>query len=103
MTNLKFVRKKVLMHVVIVIAAADLALYGLPQATAATINQTINGGAPGYHPIPSITGSVIAAQNMNAFIKNNQKVSFQLASEIAAKKTTNGTVIGGHLGVVQGY
>jgi uncharacterized membrane protein YkoI len=40
---------------------------------------------------------------MNAFIKNNQKVSFQQASEIAAKKTANGTVIGGHLGVVQGY
>jgi len=103
MTNLKFVRKKALVHVLVVIAAGDLALWGLPQASAATINQTINSGALGYHPMPNINGSVIAAQNMNAFIKNNQKVSFQQASEIAAKKTANDTVIGGHLGVVQGY
>ena len=100
MKDLKPLCKKVLVHVVIVIAAG--ALWGLPQAIAAPI-KTINGGVSGYHLMPNITGSVIAAQNMNAFIKNNQKVSFQQASEIAAKKTANGTVIGGHLGVVQGY
>jgi hypothetical protein len=98
MKYLKPLCKKVLVHVVIVIAAG--ALCGLPQAIAAPI-KTINGGVPGYRPMPNITGS----QHMfvNAFIKNNQKVSFQQASEIAAKKTANGTVIGGHLGVVQGY
>jgi hypothetical protein len=99
--ELKPLCKIMLVHIAIVITAAAV-LWGLPQAIAAPIKM-INGGAPGYHPMPHITGSVIAAHNMNAFIKNNQKVSFQQASEIAAKKTANGTVIGGHLGVVQGY
>jgi uncharacterized membrane protein YkoI len=36
-------------------------------------------------------------------VKNNQKMSFQQALEIAVKKTANGTVIVVHLGVVQGY
>jgi hypothetical protein len=61
MTNLKFVRKKMLVHVLVVIAAGELALWGLPQASTATVNQTINSGAPSYHLIPNITGSVIAA------------------------------------------
>lgn len=103
MKTSKLASKKVLVHTALTAVAVGLAVWGLPQAMAATINQTINGGTPGYHPMPNITGSVIAAQNMNAFIKNNQKVSFQQASEIAAKKTANGTVIGGHLGVVKGY
>jgi hypothetical protein len=100
MKDLKPLYKKVLAHLVIVIAAGTL--WGQPQAIAAPI-KTINGVVPGYRPMPNITGSVIAAHNMNAFIKNDQKVSFQQASEIAAKTNANGTVIGGHLGVVQGY
>jgi uncharacterized membrane protein YkoI len=31
------------------------------------------------------------------------KVSFLEAASIAAKQITNGTIVGGHLGVVQGY
>jgi len=37
------------------------------------------------------------------FIKDSLKVSFQQASGIAAKQIANGTIIGGHLGIVQGY
>ena len=42
-------------------------------------------------------------QTTKNVIKDNLKVSFSQAADIAGKQITNGTVIGGHLGVVQGY
>jgi hypothetical protein len=36
-------------------------------------------------------------------MKDNLKVSFLQSSEIAAKQIANGTIVGGHLGVMQGY
>lgn len=58
---------------------------------------------PGFTQLPTITGSVNAGQTVKNFIKDNLKVSFVQASEIAAKQIANGTIVGGHLGVVQGY
>ncbi len=37
------------------------------------------------------------------FLKDNLKVSFLQASEIAGKQVVNGTIVAGHLGVVRGY
>ncbi len=98
MTNSKLVNRKVLIPTAIEAVAIALTIWG-PSTTIATVNSSTSG----YHQMPNITGSVDAAKNMDAFIKNNQKVSFQQGSEIAAEKNANGTVIGGHLGVVQGY
>jgi len=36
-------------------------------------------------------------------LKDNLKVSFPQASEIAAKQIANGTVVEGQMGIVQGY
>ena len=52
---------------------------------------------------PQITGSVNIKQTMKDYIKEHQKTSFSEASSIAQKEVTNGSVIGGHIGIVQGY
>ncbi len=102
MTNSKLVSKKVLIPVAIVAVAVGLTFYGLSPAIAA-VNQTINSAAPGYAQLPKITGSVNVGQTVKSFMNDNLKVSFPQASEIAAKQIVNGTIVGGHLGVVQGY
>jgi uncharacterized membrane protein YkoI len=53
--------------------------------------------------IPKITGSINVIQTTKNIIKDTLNISFSQAADIAGKQITNGTVIGGHLGVVQGY
>jgi len=102
MTNSKLVSKKVLIPAAIVAVAVGLTIWGLAPAIAA-VNQTINSAAPGNTQLPKITGSISVEQTAANFMKDNLKVSFLQASEIAAKQIANGTIVGGHLGVVQGY
>lgn len=102
MTNSKQVSKKVLIPAAIVAVAVGLTIWGLDPAIGA-VNQTINSAAPGYTQLPKITGSINVEQTAANFMKDNLKVSFLQASEIAAKQIANGTIVGGHLGVMQGY
>jgi type II secretory pathway pseudopilin PulG len=53
--------------------------------------------------IPQINGSVSVANETSNFINENVKVPFVEAAQTAQGQVTNGTVLGGHLGVVQGY
>jgi len=53
--------------------------------------------------LPQINGSVSVANETTAFINENVNVSFVEAADTAQRQVTNGTVLGGHLGVVQGY
>lgn len=53
--------------------------------------------------IPKINGSVNIVNNIGEMLKQNAKVSFPSAAETAQKQITNATVVGGHLGVTQGY
>ena len=98
----KLVSKKVLIPAAIVAVGIGLIMWGLSPAIAA-VNQTINNAGPGFAQIPNITGSISTVQTVKNVINDNLKVSFQQASEIAAKRIANGTIIGGHLGIVQGY
>jgi hypothetical protein len=102
MRTSKLVSKKVLIPVAIVAVAIGLTLWGLSPAIAA-VNQTMNNAGPGFGQVPNITGSINAGETAKNFIKDNLKIPFQQASEIAAKQISNGTIIGGHLGIVQGY
>lgn len=102
MSNSKLGSKKVLIPAGIVAVAFGLILYGLSPAIAA-VNQTMSSAKPSYAQMPKITGSLNVEQTATNFMKENLKVSFLQASEIATKQFTNGTVVGGHLGVVQGY
>ena len=106
MTNSKIVSKKVLIAVAVIVSAAiTLTVLGVSQAIATVQNQQLpNAAFPGFYgQMPRITGSVDAGQITNNFIKDNLKITFSQASETAAKQIVNGTIVGGHIGVVQGY
>src|SRR5437899_11883653 len=100
MINTKLVSKKVLIPAAIVAVAVGLTFYGLSPAIAA-VNQTMNGVAPGYAQMAKIAGSISVEQTATNFMKDNLKVSFLQASEIAAKQIANGTIMGGPLGTVK--
>jgi len=59
-------------------------------------NQTRTG-------IPQLNGSINVQQLTNQFIQDNLRVPFATALETAQGEVQNGTVISGHVGVVQGY
>jgi uncharacterized membrane protein YkoI len=60
-------------------------------------------GWSGEGIIPQINGSVSVANETSNFINENVKVPFVAAAQTAQGQVANGTVLGGHLGVVQGY
>ena len=103
--NSKLLSKKVLVPAA-VIAVTAVFLTGM-LAVYPAVGQSMNTTttmAPVYGgQMPNITGSVNVGQTAKSFIKDNLKVSFSQAADIAGKQITNGTVVGGHLGVVQGY
>jgi hypothetical protein len=101
MTTSRFLNRKVLVPVVIIAVAASLIFWGLPQAISAAINQTMNSATP-LSQIPKFTGSINVGQTTKN-LNDNVKVSFPQAAAIGAKQITNGTIVGGHLEVVQGY
>jgi uncharacterized membrane protein YkoI len=53
--------------------------------------------------IPQINGSVSVANEASNFINENVRVPFVEAEQTAQGQVANGTVLGGHLGMVQGY
>ena len=57
----------------------------------------------GNSTMSKITGSVNVGDAIKNFTKDNQKVSFSAASATAEKQVTNGKVLGGHIGITQGY
>jgi uncharacterized membrane protein YkoI len=63
----------------------------------------MNGATSGYAQVPKITGSVYAGQPPKNFLRDNLKVSFPQAAEIAGKQIANGTIVTSQLREVQGY
>lgn len=53
--------------------------------------------------MPQINGSVSVANEASNFVNATVKVPFVTAAQTAQGQVTNGSVLGGHLGVVQGY
>jgi high-affinity Fe2+/Pb2+ permease len=53
--------------------------------------------------IPQINGSVSVANETSNFINENVNVSFVEAAQTGQGQVASGTVLGGHLGMVQGY
>jgi len=53
--------------------------------------------------MPKINGSINVGQQLKNFFKENTKIPFTTAAETAIKQIPNGKVLGGHLGVTQGY
>ena len=88
--------------------ATALAIVGLIsttslQTTSAQVtnmtrtNQTMTGA------IPQLNGSVNVPQLTNKFIQDNLRVPFATALQTAQAQVESGTVVSGHVGIVQGY
>jgi hypothetical protein len=104
-TTKNFLSKKVIIVVAVMAVgalSAVLVASSLAQATAQQEQQhrmmTWSGQG-----IPTINGSVSLTNEASNFITENVKVSFVAAAQTAQGQATNGTVLGGHMGIVQGY
>jgi uncharacterized membrane protein YkoI len=112
-TNSKIASKKVLLTAAIAAVVASVIMTGVlvvyPAISSVYAVQQNNNNTsataivPRNGQLPNITGSINVMQMTKSIIKDNLKVSFSQAADIAVKQITNGTVVGGHLGVVQGY
>ena len=104
-TTKNFLNKKVIIAVAVLavgVLSAVLVASSLAQATAQEQQQQRMLMSFG-EGMPQINGSVSLANEASNFINENVKVSFVAAAQTAQRQVTNGTVLGGHLGVVQGY
>src|SRR5919107_4885964 len=105
-TTKNFLNKKVIIVVAVLAVgalSAVLVASSLAQATAQQDQQQRMMMAWSGQGMPQINGSVSLANEASNFINENVKVSFVAAAQTAQGQVTNGTVLGGHLGAVQGY
>src|SRR5215212_3810094 len=110
----KFVSKKVLIPAIlgiVILLSAIFVASPLGNSWAQQQQQqqqrqptgTINTNIREYDTIPKINGSVSVNDKIRSFLEENTKIPFLSAAETAQKQIANGTVIGGNLGVTQGY
>ena len=105
MSNKNFLTKKVIIVVAVLAVGAlstVLVVSSIVQATAQEQQQRMMMGRFG-EGFPQINGSVSIANETSNFVKENVRVSFLAAAQTAQGQVTNGTVLGGHLGILQGY
>ena len=105
-TTKNFLNKKVIIVVAVLAVgalSAVLVASSLAQATAQQDQQQRMMMAWSGQGMPQINGSVSIANEASNFINENVKVSFVAAAQTAQGQVTNGTVVGGHMGIVQGY
>jgi uncharacterized membrane protein YkoI len=104
MSTRNFPSKKVVIVAVIATGIISLFLVASSFASQATAQQEQHWMMRGFvGEMPQINGSVSVSNETRNFIKENTNVSFVVAAETAQRQIPNGTLLGGHLGVVQGY
>jgi uncharacterized membrane protein YkoI len=94
-TNNRFAGKKAALVVALLAAALSTTAVLMLQPALAQSNATST--------IPDLNGSVSIQDATNDFIQENVGVDFTGAANIAQGEVDGGTVVGGKLGVVQGY
>jgi hypothetical protein len=105
-TTKNFLSKKVIIVVAVLAVgalSAVLVASSLAQATAQQEQQQRMMMSWSGQGLPQINGSVSLANEASNFINENVKVSFVAAAQTAQGQVINGTVLGGHIGIVQGY
>jgi uncharacterized membrane protein YkoI len=106
-TKKNFLTKKVIVVVAVLAVgalSAVLVASSLAQATAQEQEQQRQRMMMMFgEGMPQINGSVSVANATSNFISENVNISFVEAAQTAQGQVTNGTVFGGHLGVVQEY
>jgi hypothetical protein len=107
----KLVQKKVLIPAIIGIGILLSAAFVLAtplenswaqqQQQQREMNQTSDISQ--YGEIPKINGSVNVRDGIKNFFAENAKTPFITGAQTAQDQIANGTVLGGHMGVTQGY
>ena len=107
----KLVRKKVLIPTIVVVgillSAAFIVTSPLENSWAQQqrqqwgMNRTTD--ASQYGAMPKINGSVNVRDGIKNFFAENVKTPFIMGAQTAQDQIANGTVLGGHMGVTQGY
>ena len=102
----KFVSKKILIPAVLgvgILMSAIFVAWPLGNSWAQRQDMVTNNTMmKGPFNLPKINGSVNVVDNMKNFLKESTKIPFSQAAQ-TAEKQVNGTVVGGHIGVIQGY
>jgi uncharacterized membrane protein YkoI len=103
-TRSKFPARKVIVAAMLAVGAvaAILIASSIAQATAQQQQQHKMMMWSGIE-MPRINGSISTPNEPTATIIENVKMPFVTAAVTAQDQVANGTVLGGHLGVVQGY
>jgi uncharacterized membrane protein YkoI len=89
----------ILLSAIFFVASSVASTWAQQQLAGNSSNANMNQ----FSTIPKINGSVNVIENIKNMFKENAKVSFTAASETAQKQIPNGTILGGHIGVTQGY
>ena len=97
----KLLNKKVILAAILAVGAVSAILVA-PSIAQASVRQHQKMMWTG-EGMPQINGSVNVANKTNSFVNENVKVSFITAAETAQGQVADGKILGGHLGVVQGY
>ena len=100
-TNL--LSKKVILVAIFAVGAVSVILVASSIAQATTQQEQQKMMMWAGDGMPKINGSVSFANEASLFINENVKVSFVNAAETAQGEVADRKVLGGHLGVVQGY
>jgi uncharacterized membrane protein YkoI len=92
----KFTSKKVLVATILGIGILLPAIFILSPYTIAQQQQQ-------QFTTNDLNGSVNIVDDISNYLKESTKIPFTTATETAQQQITNGTVLGGHLGVTRGY
>jgi hypothetical protein len=107
----KLVRKKVLIPVtigvgILLLSAALIVAPPVENSLAQQLlemNETTSTNISQSDALPKINGSVNVRDGIKNLFAENAKTPFVTAAQTAQDQIANGTVLGGHLGVTQGY
>lgn len=108
-TNSSKVKNRVILPVVIIAAVIIMGVFLTnPVISFVTAiqssNMTTNERGIFSDQLPKINGSINVLEKAQVAIENDLKTSFVQAADIAARQSNNDTILlGGHLGVDQGY
>lgn len=104
MTDSRIPDKKVVIPLALAIAVAAVGLAILLPSFAFAQNGTnTTTNSNEQKTTPSINGSINVNEAIQNFLTDNVKTGFADASTTAAAQVTNGKVVAGRLGVVQGF
>jgi hypothetical protein len=107
----KLVRKRVLIPAtlgvgILLLSAALIVALPVENSLAQQVlemNETTSTNISQSDVMPKINGSVNVKDGVKNFFVENANTPFVTAAQTAQDQIANGTVLGGHLGVTQGY